>query len=311
MGTTTKTRKPAPRKTPAKTTPPAKPSVPAYETFANYFSVYFSDMSKEKGWLTDLYNASKKYYGQGFTDQQIPDLVLSDKDAPASYKNRFAGIFELKKKQAAGENITHIPSVAQYATMSKELKKQFNKFELNGLGTDETIAKIIGNDVDLEEATARLTDAFYSIDNADKYLKQQLADNFPSLSRGDLAKALLTGKEGSVELKKKIDVAGIKASAAEFGLQNQASAEELLKMGVTRSDARKGYAQTQQELAGLQAAQEQFGKTANIAKELENVNVLGKNSGEVKRLKSQARGRFQGSTGVRTTSLAKSKVGQI
>lgn len=285
--------------------------VDAEQIFYTYFQNLFPDMSKEKGWLSELYAVSKKYLKDGFKNADIPDLVLSDKNSPASFKARFAGIIELKKKRDAGENISHIPTVAEYSAVAKLMKNELNKNGLNGLANDSMIAKIIGNDVDAQELSDRLNNAFSAIDNADSFLKQQLADTYPTLSREDLAGALLTGAAGAVELKKKIDVAGIKASAAEFGLQNQASAEELYKMGVTRADARKGYAQTQQEISGLQAAQEQFGKTADIATELEKVNVTGGTSSEVKRLKSQARGRFQGTTGISAASLAKSKVGQV
>ena len=237
--------------------------------------------------------------------------MLSDKEAPASYKQRFSGILELKKKQAAGENISHIPSVAEFASISKQMKSTLNKYGLNSLANDQMINKVIGNDVDVEEFSNRLSDAFFAIDNADSYLKKQLQDNFPTLSRSDLAAALLTGKDGAAELKKKVDVAGIKAAAAEFGMQNQATAEEIYKMGVSRAEARAGYAKSQQELAGLQQAQAQFGKTADITAQLEQENVLGKTSGEVKRLRSQARGQYQGTTGIRSTSLAKSQTGQL
>jgi len=285
--------------------------VPAKDVFTNYFSVYFPDVNQEKGWLSKLYSASKPFYKQGYKDADIPDLLLSSDKAPAEYKQRFAGIEELKKKQAAGQPIAHIPSVAEYATMSREMKTTLNKYGLNSLGDNATIAKIIGNDVDQVELGARLDNAFFAIDNADSFLKQQLATSFPTLSRSDLAKALLTGADGAQELKKKVEIAGIKASASEFGLQNQASAEELYKMGVNRADARKGYAQTQQEISGLQAAQEQFGKTSDIAAELEKVNVTGGTSSEVKRLKSQARGQFQGTNGISPTALTKNKTGQV
>lgn len=294
-----------------KKTAAANALVPAQSVFISYFSVLFPDVNKEKGWLGKLYAAAKPFYKQGFKDADIPDLLLTSDKAPAEYKQRFAGIEELKKKQAAGQNISHIPSIAEYSTMSDEMSKKLKSYGLNSLANNETLAKIIGNDVDQVELGARLDDAFAAIDNADEFLKKQLADSFPTLSRADLAKALLTGSAGAVELKKKVDIAGIKAAAAEFGLQNQTSVEELYKMGVNRADARKGYSDSQQQISGLQAAQEQFGKTADIATELEKVNVIGGNSGEVKRLKSQARGQYQGTTGVRAESLTKNTLGQV
>ena len=126
-----------------------------------------------------------------------------------------------------------------------------------------------------------------------------------------LALALVGGPDSAKELQKKVATANVRAAASEFGMQTQMDAEELAKMGVTRADARAGYMQSQQEMAGLQAAQQQFGGTGDIAKELENVNVLGKSSTQIKRLKSQARGQFAGSTGIAQGSLSRRRTGQL
>lgn len=285
--------------------------IPAYDVFVNYFKPYFADVNVEASWLKDLYTVAKPFYKQGFTGADVANQVLASDKAPASFKARFAGIESLKKRQAAGENISHIPSIAEYGTLSRQMKEEFQKYGLNSLGTNENIANIIGNDVSISEISDRLSGAFDAIDNADEYLKAELKKNFPTLNRQDLAKALLGGPESAKELQKKVSAATVRSAASEFGLQTQMSAEELSKMGVTRDIARTGYAQTAQEIGGLQAAQQQFGGNANIAQELENVNVLGKASGTVKRLKSQARGQYTGSEGIGQGSLSRRRTGQL
>lgn len=282
--------------------------IPAYEVFRQQFSPFFDNIDSEAPWLMSLYNASQKYYNQGMTDADIPDVLLTDENAPQAYKDRFAGIFKLKQRKAAGYNVAYIPTVADYSTMTKSIKKQFQKYGLNELGNDANIADIIGNDVDAVEVEDRLSKAFYAIDNADEYLKSELKQNFPTIGRTDLAKALLTGEQGADELKKKIDIAGVRASASEFGLQNKIDAEELFKMGVERSTARAGYQKTAAELSGLGQAAQQFGQQGiDLQSELEKQNVLQKQSETVTSLRSQARAEFQGGTGASSTGLRRKR----
>jgi hypothetical protein len=282
--------------------------IPAYEVFRQQFSAFFDNIDTEAPWLLSLYNASQKYYNMGMTDADIPDLLLTDENAPQAYKDRFAGIFKLKQRRAAGYNVAYIPTVADYATMSKEMKKQFQKYGLNDLGNDANIADIIGGDVDAVEVEKRLSMAFYAIDNADEYLKSELQQNFPTIGRTDLARALLTGEAGAEELKKKIDIAGVRASASEFGLRNKIDAEELFKMGVERSTARLGYQKTAAELSGLGQAASQFGQQGiDLESELEQQNVLQRNSQNVTSLRSQARAEFQGGTGASSTGLRRKR----
>lgn len=295
----------------AKAKADAKKLVPSYQVFTDYFKPYFADVAVEAPWLKDLYTASTPFYKQGLTTAQIPDQVLASGKAPASFKARFAGIEKLKQRQAAGEVISYIPSIADYGVLTREIKQEFQKYGLNKLGSNENITDIIGNNVSLREVQERLSGAFDAIDNADEYLKAELAKNFPTLGRQDLAMALVGGPDSAKELQKKVATANVRAAASEFGMQTQTDAEELAKMGVTRDIARTGYAQTQQEIGGLQAAQQQFGGNVNLAKELENVNILGKSSSEVKRLKSQARGQFAGSSGIGQGSLSRRRTGQL
>jgi len=286
--------------------------IPSYQVFVNYFKPYFADVGVEAPWLQELYTSSKDFYKQGFTGADVANQVLAtDNPKLTAFNARFAGIKKLKQRQAAGEDIGHIPNIAEYGTLSRQIKEEFNKYGLNTLGSNTNIADIIGNDVSFSEVQDRLANAFDAVDNADQYLKDELKKNFPSLGRKDLALALLKGPDGAKELQKKIAASNVRAGASEFGMQTQTSAEELANMGVTRDIARTGYMQSQQEMAGLQAAQQQFGGKADIAKELENVNVLGKNSTEVKRLRSQARGQFAGSTGINQGSLSRKRTGQL
>ena len=291
----------------ADTTTTTTPKIPAYEVFRQQFAPFFDNIDQEAPWLASLYNSSQKYYNMGMTDADIPDVLLTDENAPQAYKDRFAGIFKLKARKAQGYNVAYIPTVADYATMSKQIRREFQKYGLNDMGNDANIADIIGNDVDYIEVQERLSKAFYAIDNADEFLKKELKTNFPSIGRTDLAKALLTGSAGAEELKKKIDIAGVRAAASEFGLSTKMDAEELYKMGVERGTARAGYEKSAQELAGLSEAAKSFGTGKDLEAELEKQNVLQKTSQTVTSLRSQARAEFQGSTGATSAGLRRKR----
>jgi hypothetical protein len=192
--------------------------------------------------------------------------------------------------------------------MSKQMLADLRAAGLNSIATIASIAKIIGANVDYTEFNKRIETAFKAIDNADQYLKAELATNYGTLSRQDLALGLLGGQEGSDALKKKIDIAGMRAAASEFGLQTQMNAEELSKMGVDRATARTGYQKTKKELAGLTSAASTFGaKGINLQAELEQENVLGNESSTVKSLRSQARSEFAGQSGIVSGSLGRKK----
>jgi len=283
--------------------------MPAYEVFRASFANLFANVNNEDSWMRQMYAVAQNLYKTGFTTVDLPDQLLNDtSEATRLYRERFAGITELKRRQAAGENISYIPSVAQYAEMSKQMKQDLTGLGLNSIATDSAIGKIIGGDVDYTEFTKRIDTAFKAIDTADQYLKAELATNYGNLSREDLAIGLLGGREGSDALKKKIEIAGVRAGAAEFGLRTQMDAGELSRMGVDRATARQGYQKTSKELSGITQAASMFGqKDVNLQAELEQENVLGKQSSSVKSLRSQARSQFQGSSGITQGSLKRKK----
>lgn len=286
--------------------------IPAYDIFLEQFKGIFENLDSESSWLKSLYNASKQYYVKGYTDAEIPNKLIDDADTAPElqpYRDRFAGIYELRKRKASGIPVPHIPTASEYITMGTQMKREFQKYGLNSIANDATVAAVVGNDVDFEEMQGRMADAFFAIDNADSFLKKELATNFPSVGRSDLALALLKGQEGAKDLKKKVEVAGIKAGASEFGFNLQTSAEELQKLGADRGKVREGYTKIKEELGGLQSASSLFGGTTeNIQKSLEEENILDAGaSKEVKRLRSQARAQFSGVSGTSATSLGRKK----
>jgi hypothetical protein len=278
--------------------------IPAYEVFKAAFANLFDNVDSEDAWLRQMYTVAQGLYRTGFTSAQIPDQLLNDtSEATRLYRERFSGITELKRRRAAGEDV-YIPDVAQYNQMSKQMLSDLRAAGLNSIANNASIGRIIGADVDYEEFTKRIETAFKAIDTADQWLKNELDANYRNLSREDLALGLLGGREGSDALKRKIDVAGIRAGAAEFGLRTQTTADELVNMGVDRATARTGYQKTSKELGGYKEASRMFGKEdVNLESELEKQNVLNSGSDSLKSLSSQARAQFGGQSGVVSGSL--------
>ena len=252
-----------------------------------------------------MYAVAQPLYKAGFVNENMPDQLLNDtSDATRLYRERFAGIFELKRRKAAGEEIDFIPNVAQYNEMSKQMQSDLRGLGLNSIANNASTAKIIGADVDYTEFTKRIDFAFKAIDNADEYLKAELATNYGNLSRQDLALGLLAGSEGSEILKKKISVAGVRAGASQYGMQTQINAEELANRGVTQDTARTGYKKSKGELSGLTRSANMFGRQdVNLQAELEKENVLQDASNEVRALRSQTRAQFGGQSGTASGSL--------
>lgn len=284
--------------------------IPAFEIFKEQFRGVFDNLDSETTWLNALYNASKPYYIKGYADTEIPDQLINDADTAPElqpYRDRFAGIYELRKRRASGTPVAYVPTVAEYVKMDREMKNELQKYGLNSIATNATTAAIIGNDVDFEEMKSRMSDAFFAIDSADEFLKKELKTNFPSVGRSDLALALLRGQEGAQELKKKVEVAGIRAGASEFGFNLQTNAEELQRMGADRSKVRAGFEKIKQELPGLQVAGGLFGSQGNLQSALEQETILDKSSSEAKRLRSQARAQFGGVSGTSSGSLQRKR----
>lgn len=284
--------------------------IPAFEVFKQQFKRYFDNIDAEAPWLNDLYKASQKYYDMGISEADIPDNLLTDKDAPQSFKDRFKGIDMLKKRQASGVPVTHIPTVAEYTQMSKDMQRTFQKYGLNEFANQNNIADIIGNDVDAVEVQQRMDNAFAAIDNADEYLKKELANFYPGLSRGDLAVALLKGKEGALELQKKVQSSNISARAREFGITSEVNATDLYNQGYTAEQAKQGFSASAMEQKGLQNAATMFGDVGTgLTAEQQTGNITGIQSQRVEGLRSKARSEFQKQTGTSSASLRRRQVG--
>lgn len=286
----------------------------AKQVFIDALRIYFPGVADAQ-MLNDLYEAAKPRVTLGQDPASLPDIMLQsgELDKIPSFTNRFAGIVALNKKKNAGDAV-YVPSIREYLAGEEEYARLVASMGMQGLGTRENYAKLVGDAVvSIDEVTERIDAAKERIDALDADVKAQLKQQFPGLKDSDLAQAILV-PDGIQELQKRISRAEIGTEAQKAGLTSQLGTTFLQEQGVTRAQAREGFRNVAESMAttgtGLQEAGRIFGdkiSTNELQTELEKEQLLGQTSKRTKRLASQARSQFAGQSGIVTGSLSRKK----
>lgn len=277
----------------------------ASQVYATVFQSLTGINVAEEPWVNDLYNVAKEYIDAGTfrsDDALLFDVILSDEKAPQAYKDRFKAITDLRARKSS-----FVPTVAEYITMEKKYKDVFNTVGLNELGTKEQISQFISNEVSADEMADRINKAFVAIDTADDLTKNVLSERFPGLTRQDVAKGLLLGKESTYEITKKIEGAKVATEARRAGLEAVKSEQDIAAQGFNQQELRKGFQTVARERTGLQQAARTFGQQPVSQEEMVAEAFGTKESAKIKQLRSQARAQFGGQTGIVTGSLGRKK----
>lgn len=285
-------------------------STSARDVFATVFgSLTGIDTTKET-WVAKLYDTAKPIIDSGqvaSNDPMIFDIVLSDKNAPPEFQNRFKALTDLKSKGS-----TFVPTVAQYMQMENKYKATLQSVGLNELANSEEIGKFISNEVSLDELSGRIEKAFVAIDTADELTKQVLSEQFPGVTRADVAKSLLMGNQGAYDITKKIATAQVTAEAKRAGITPMVPTQEIVAQGLSQQETRKAFQSVAQQQQGIAQAGRTFGSQLSeqdLQKQLQQEATGIQTSQELKRLRSQARAEFAGGTGIQTGSLRKKNTG--
>jgi hypothetical protein len=260
---------------------------------------YFAS-AEDAGFVTDLEKIIDDYIRQDYDAETIS--VLLPQTEP--YKKRFSGNQPLI---AAGMAPL---SPAEYLKAESQYTEILKRYDLNDLARRDTFATLIGGQVSAVELTDRVVNVYDRIRNADPLLRAEI-DRVEELSRGqltdaDFAKALLTGSEGSNELKRKISTAEISAEARTRGL-DVSRAEQLQQLGVTRAQARTGFEQIRLTQPRLTQLSEIYtGETpeaTGLQTELEAEQFQGLQSERRRRLAEQEQTAFMGQSGTQGIGL--------
>jgi hypothetical protein len=241
---------------------------------------------------------------EGIESSSIITEKLRETD---TYKQRFKGNVN---RLAAGRSVL---TEGEYLYQERQYESTMKAYQAGGLATRDNFANFITNDVSPAELQSRFTNAYTRVQNAvmsnDKPLVDELRKLYPGITDNEIANSLLLGNEGSEYLKGRIDIAEVKAAETETGVKSTLGAGFLASQGINRAQARVGLSKTSEQKAGYEQASRMFGdqNVEGLQKELEQENLLGQTSKRTKRLASQARAQFGGSSGVTTGSLGKKK----
>jgi hypothetical protein len=283
----------------------------AGEVFRSTLKTFFPGAENDT-WINQLFEAAKPRVTAGFDTNQILDLMLQNGETPKQFNDRFRGIFELDKKRDAGQSV-YVPSIAEYMAGEEEYTRLVTKFGMSNLGTIDNYATVVANDVSIDEVRDRIATATQRVNAIDSATMEQLRVEFPSLQQSDLVQAVLN-KETPQDLQNRITRAEIGVEAKQAGIVSRLGTQALQEAGVDRTQARKGFqslAEYQRTAgAGITQAQQMFGETTkpeDLQTELEKEALLGQTSKTRKRLESQARAQFGGTSGITTGSLGRKK----
>jgi len=218
----------------------------AIDTFRNTLALFFGKDEVTKPWVNALYNVTSKYYNTGSTIDESINLSVQDaRNNPElkTFADRFSGIYALQDRLVKGEAI-QVPTVAEYFKSESSMGDVLRRAGMGEVATQQFLGTVLGLGKSVIEVTNLINDTFNSIDNAPSALKKDL-DSILNLgvSRTDIAKALLMGKEGAAELNKKISGISTLSAAKSQGVTiDMATASDLAMGGADYGKSLAGFA---------------------------------------------------------------------
>lgn len=289
---------------------PTTSGINSYDVFKAKMGLLFN--IQQESWIKDLYDVAKEQVDSGVSYQNDPlfyDLILQSPKAPQKFKDRFKIITDLKARKDAGEDIKHIPTIAEYVATEDAYNQIFTEYGMTDLANAENYAKLMSNNVNPNTLNQRLNIAYDVVKSSDQALKAQ----FGSLTDADLAKALVLGPEGLKDLQRKVDIANIKAEMTTRNIQTYTTAEQLQSAGFTRADVKQGLTALQEQLPSAQRLESLYGTTppADIQQSLEQEIFQGIPYERRKKLAEREQAAFGGTTGIQRSSLSRRTSGMI
>ena len=179
----------------------------AANTFANTLALLIGETEASQPWVNELREIAQGFVNTGSTIEESINLALREAKKlgkATKFYQRFEAIFDLQDRLNAGETV-QVPTIAEYVKAEQELGAVFTRVGLGELANQTTMKAIFGKaNKSVAEATDIINSVFSAIDNAPDVLKNDLKTYFPGADRTSIAKALLLGKEGALELTKKV-----------------------------------------------------------------------------------------------------------
>lgn len=237
-------------------TPTATGPVLARDFFINTLALLMGSRDEaSKPYVSELYRLVSGFYKDGASIQDSINLALykaqEEKSIP-EFTNRFSGIFALQERRLKGEAID-VPTIAEYIKSQQRLGDVLRQSALGDLANETFLNTVMATGKSVDESVEIITDVFDLIDNAPAPVKQQISKTFPTVTRAQLAQALLTGTEGVKQLERTVKKAGVIAAGGMQGINvSEALASDLVSKGQTFQTAGSQFAKVAQILPEAQ-----------------------------------------------------------
>jgi hypothetical protein len=261
--------------------------------------------------IGDLGDAVTNAVVKGYSADTI-DLIMQDPNSndplAVAFQTRFSAN---KARAAAGKSVL---SPGAYLALERQYTETMRSYGVAGLAKKETLSSFISNDVSPTEVADRVGLAVTRVQNADPETKKILAQYYPMLNQTDIVSSFLDPKEGLPALQRKITMAEIGGAGLVQGVKvAQTTAADLADYGVTKDEARKGYA-TVAELTPRADFLSQISQGENYGQTEAEAEVF-KGTASAKRARQSLtaieQARFQGSAGTGKGSLGTTRQGQF
>jgi murein DD-endopeptidase MepM/ murein hydrolase activator NlpD len=295
-------------------TPPAPPK--PSEKYAGIVAL-LSSYGIDK--IADMVDKVLTDYPESDGDEVL-NLLRYDQRYNKPYLDRFAGnAARLKNK---------MPLLSEDVYLQQEMgySKMFKSYGLTNLDNREQYARLIAADVDIPEATTRVSMAYDRVLKADPSTKNAFLRFFPMLSNQDLVAAMLNPEEQLPALERKVQSAEIGGAALRQGLiaeladtttkstaysnvqAGTVGAGTLETAGVSAAGAAKSYGTIASELPTMEKLSSVYGSTMEQygQREAEQAELLGLASAKRKkeRLVAREEAQFQGRAGTARGSFS-------
>lgn len=259
--------------------------------------------------------------------EEILNLLRYDQRYNKPYMDRFAGNAARMKKK--------LPLLSESDYLKQELgySKMFKSYGLTNLDNREQYTRLISEDIDIDEATTRVSLAYNRVLKAEPSTMNAFRRFFPMLSNQDLVAAMLNPEEQLPALERKVQSAEIGGAALRQSLIAELAditttsamysnvragtigAGTLETAGVSPATAVAKYEKIATELPTMEKLSSIYGSTLDQygQREAEQADLLGLASAKRKkeRLVAREAAQFQGTAGTARGSLAKSRQGEF
>jgi hypothetical protein len=291
----------------------------AVDTFRRTLALFFGEAEMGESWVNALYGVTSKYYKTGSTIDESFNLALQDsRNNPAltEFTKRFQGIYALQDKKAAGQAVT-VPTIAEYYNSQAKMGDVLRQAGLGSIATEDYLGGVIGKGLSVTDVGNYISGIYNEIQNLPKDIKDSVMTNYPNMDSVSLAKAILTGDKGFVQLQKELTSQTIFGAAKRQGLAydpilnpggvtmeraTQYAAEGLdLSTGLTKFGQVAAAAPTVSKLSQITGNKDLALTQANLESA-----VIGKTASEIRKMEQLAEeeaARYRGSSGTSKVSL--------